>query len=544
MPGVSASPPQQQAARRSWFDGAAALFIAALVVIVVLTVSQYAISNDEQVQHRYGELILAYYASGLVDRAVFGFQNLYLYGGLFDIVAVLLGKLLPFDVYLMRHVLCAFIGVGGIVATWATARLIAGPRAGLIAAVALAVCGAWYGSMFNHTKDVPFAAAMMGASYFLLRATRDLPQPRLRHLFAFGVLLGCALGLRALGLLLPLFALAAVAIRLPPQTGAKPALRFLGHGLLLFVPAFAIGYLIMIAAWPWAALSLFNPIRGAFAFTHFAYPIKTLLDGATYLMGDVPRWYVPEYLAIKLPLVLFVGAALTMLLMTRGASSANAPVRRQGRETIFVAFIAIFPVICQTVAHGPAFTGMRHFTFVVPPLAVLAGVGLDAALTRLAARRLPMALATMAVAAGLLSPASELVRLHPYEYLYFNPLVGGLKGAAQRYDTDYWVNGMREMVADLDAYIEREGHGTHGTRPYFVAVCGERLSFEEEAKPYPRLKWANDNDPADFFIAPTHMHCDAALNGKVILRVERMGALIGVVKDRRAITEPAMVSAK
>ena len=65
-------------------------------------------------------------------------------------------------------------------AVWATARLIAGPRAGLIALVAIAVCGPYFGGMFNHTKDVPFAAAMIGAIYFLLRAARDLPAPRWR----------------------------------------------------------------------------------------------------------------------------------------------------------------------------------------------------------------------------------------------------------------------------------------------------------------------------------------------------------------------------
>ena len=44
--------------------------------------------------------------------------------------------------------------------------MIAGPRAGLLAGLALALCGVWYGGMFNHTKDVPFAAAMMGATFY------------------------------------------------------------------------------------------------------------------------------------------------------------------------------------------------------------------------------------------------------------------------------------------------------------------------------------------------------------------------------------------
>ena len=83
----------------------------------------------------------------------------------------------------------------------------------------------------------------------------------------------------------------------------------------------------MIAAWPWAALSLFNPIRGLFAFAHFHYPIKTLLSGETYLMADVPRWYVPVYLAIKLPLVVLFGAALG-LLVAAGMRTRQAALRR------------------------------------------------------------------------------------------------------------------------------------------------------------------------------------------------------------------------
>ncbi|MGH6739765.1 MAG: hypothetical protein ACREDY_12185, partial [Bradyrhizobium sp.] len=39
------------------FDLAFALLIVALILLTIWTVSDYAISNDEEVQHRYGELI-------------------------------------------------------------------------------------------------------------------------------------------------------------------------------------------------------------------------------------------------------------------------------------------------------------------------------------------------------------------------------------------------------------------------------------------------------------------------------------------------------
>src|ERR1700752_3310815 len=68
------------------FDVASAALLAILVMLVLATFRDYAITNDEWIQHRYGELIVAYYNSGLSDRSVFALDNLYLYGGLFDVV--------------------------------------------------------------------------------------------------------------------------------------------------------------------------------------------------------------------------------------------------------------------------------------------------------------------------------------------------------------------------------------------------------------------------------------------------------------------------
>ena len=142
------------------------------------TFRDYAISNDEGVQHHYGELILDYYASGFKDHSVFNFENLYLYGGLFDIIAVGLAHLAPgrslrtapYPVRADRH-----------------RRDRRRPRRPRDRSRARApacsrrsrscVCGAWYGTMFNHTKDIPFAAAMMGATLFLIRIARRLPSP-------------------------------------------------------------------------------------------------------------------------------------------------------------------------------------------------------------------------------------------------------------------------------------------------------------------------------------------------------------------------------
>ena len=79
--------------------------------------------------------------------------------------------------------------------------------------------------------------------------------------------------------------------------------------------------------------------------------------------------------------------------------------------------------------------------------------------------------------------AAILVRLHPYEYLFYNSLVGGLEGASRRYVMDYWVNIMPAAVNDLETYLDQADTPGYPIRQrrYTVAVCGERVSFENEA---------------------------------------------------------------
>lgn len=530
----------QWLSQRDVFDLASCAALAALVVTALWTFQDYAISNDEGVQHRYGELIIAYYKSGFTDLSLFKLDNLYLYGGLFDILSLGLSYVIPVDHYELRHLLCALIGIGGIAAATATARLIAGPRAAFFTIVALALCGSWYGAMYNHTKGIPLAAFMAGAMYFLVRASRNLPTPRMRDVIGFGIMTGAALGIRSLSLLLVGYLGLTILINLPrPVIGHwQERTRFALRSMLWFFPALVIAYLIMIATWPWAALSPLNPIRGLMSFGEFHYHIRTILFGQVYEMADVPRAYVPTYIAIRLPLLTLGATLLSLLLLILPMGMGGIGGTRR-RELGLIAFTAIFPVACQVVVEGPAFDGCRHFLFVFPPIAILAGVGLSTSIGALARfHRSTLIIWLSVVATCYTWTAGKLYHLHPYEYLYYNQLVGGLEGASRRFVTDYWVNSMPEAVEELHDFLDRTEPATAQTKQYKIAVCGERVSYEEYARP--NLQWIKMSDWrfADFYIAPTHMNCDRILAGKVIAKVERMGVTIGVVKDRRRIREP------
>ena len=451
----------------------------ALFVLVSATFREYAVSNDEGLQHHYGELIVAYYTSGFADKSVFDFANLYLYGGLFDVIAVLLAHVLPFDLYEIRHVVCAFAGIGGVAATWATARMIAGPRAGLLAGLALALCGVWYGGMFNHTKDVPFASAMMGATFYLLRAARVIFPIRGGAIFyGSGHCWVPRLALRATGLLMVGYAVGTdrPAIVEHRQKRLAPFReRVSVRSLLHFIPAFAIGYVIMIASWPWASLDFFNPVRAVFAFAHFHEPINTIIAGQVYSMSDVPRWYEPGYLAIKLPLFVLVGAGAALI----SARSLGGDAERQlvgerasaGNRSLV--FRHCFPVVLPN--HLPWPVVYRNAAFSVRSAAACGAC-------RHRRAHLPFVfeakgrslgfVALAGVAAALVWDAATLMQLHPYEYLFYNSLVGGLEGASRRYATDYWVNIMPAAVKDLETYLDQTDTHANPLRPATLHRCG------------------------------------------------------------------------
>ena len=54
---------------------------------VALTFRDYGLGWDDYTHAQYGELLLAFYASGFNDQRALSFVNLHMYGGGFDMAA-------------------------------------------------------------------------------------------------------------------------------------------------------------------------------------------------------------------------------------------------------------------------------------------------------------------------------------------------------------------------------------------------------------------------------------------------------------------------
>src|SRR5262249_14701867 len=121
---------------------------------------------------------------------------------------------------------------------------------------------------------------------------------------------------------------------------------------------------------------------------------------------------------------------------------------------LLLALAAALPIAVVVAMRPAMYNGVRHFLFVVPPLAVaggLAGAWLFNALRR--REHLAATAATAVFVLGVALPIADMVRVHPYEYTSFNRLAGGVAGARERYMLDYWGLSLKQASEGLAAKI-------------------------------------------------------------------------------------------
>jgi hypothetical protein len=517
--------------------GAAAL----AAILVLLTFRDYGVTWDEDVHNWYGHFVLSYYLSLFVDKTALHWQDLYNYGAVFDTVAAALNRVSPIGVYETRHLLNGLVGIFGVVGCCKLARAVAGARAGAIAAVFLIATPNYYGQMFNNPKDIPFAVGVVWATYYMVRIVPLLPRPPLRLLTKLGLAIGLTMGVRIGGLLLLGYLGLLLAIDGTWRSIAAGRVVLLlqsawtsSSGVL--APVVLIAYPAMLLFWPWAQIDpIENPLRALAFFSHQSFPFYTLYAGSFFPATDLPWTYLPTHIALALPelvlALLLCAPVIAVVSLWRGAFH----IRREPTLVCLVIGVGIvFPVAYAIAIKAVLFDGMRHFIFVLPLIAVAAAVVADQALTRLARYPYRRLILTILALYGV-AHFSIMAMLHPDQYVYYNAFVGGVEGAQRKFKLDYWANSYAEAVQGLEDFLHVAYGADFEDREFTVAVCGPPVSADYYFPP--NFRFTRRRTEADFFIAFTKDNCHRSLPGHPVYQVERMGALLSVVLDRRDFAE-------
>lgn len=540
------------------------VLFAGLLALIGLTYRDYGVSWDERLHLTYSANLVNYYRGLLgadVTTEATTYQNLYYYGGAFDLpvaVAVrLLGEVLPYGKMELRHLLNALVGLLGIVGAWAAARQLGGDKAGFWAASLLATTPVYYGHIFFNPKDIPFAVGYIWALFFLLKLLRHPEGVRWGTLVGFGLVAGLTMGIRVGGMLLITYLFlvlvwnfwrsSAGGLEGSGQTAKSWPWRELGRQVLLpGAIAGLIAYLVMLAFWPWAQQDpLRNPFIALGQFSQFDFPFRVLYRGQEVLATELPLDYLFTYMAITLPEILLIllaaGGVWAGVRAAQMIRKKELPSQRYVGGVLLLMAILI-PILTALVGRSTLYDGMRHFIFIVPPLACLAGMTFQTILDWVArkgssgdrisprgssaARPLREGILVVLVGIVLVYQAAVMIYLHPYEYIYYNRLVGGVSGASGKYEAEYWGTAVGESARWLVDHLAEQGELANGPVRVFIG-CADEFSayyyFPEQ------VEWTPHEAEADYYIISNRWECLEEVPGHEIQRVERFGVPLSIV---------------
>ncbi len=527
---------------RPSYDVAAIVVLLVASAVALWTWRDYGITWDEIYHLEYGQHIYAFFRSGFEDRSALDYRIDYLYGGGFDLPGAVFCELAApaLDRHDAIHLFGILVGIAGLWGTWRLGRVLGGPRAGLFAALFITATATYWGHMANNPKDLPFAVGYVWALALLLEAIRAFPRLRPVQAAKLAVAMGLAMSVRIAGMLLLCYLAGAIVVWLVHrgwQRRNAEALYRDGRRLLITGLAVSAGaWLVMVMWWPWA---MFDPIGRPFAalrrMSEFMSHRREMLFGGEMISTYEVDWrYLPHYFGLELPelvVVAFVPAVLLGLgVLIRRAREAERLADNLVLGTLLVSLL--FPWAYAALRGSILYDGLRHFLFEVP--VVIAGVAwfvevlLAAALARFG-RRAGLAAAVLIVLACV-DQYATMIRLHPYQYVYFNRFGGGLAGAVDEYETDYYAASHGEAGERLAAQLWRTEPERFLRTRYVVASCVGALITMRRMPP----NFEYGSKHADFWLGYTRDDCHLRhREAPIVVELEREGGVLIVGRDLR-----------
>lgn len=428
-----------------------------LLFVMVLTSRDAGINCDEVLHYQQSEAVYNYFATNGADTSALNTPETHLkyYGQSFDNITTILIKWFNIDdIYRFRHLVSSITGWTVILLTALFAVWLEGYKAGIIVIILYAVSPTFLGHSQNNLKDIPFALGYIASVWFALKFVVSGRKTPLYILLLLTISISIALSIRAGGLLLIcyllfFFTLFYVARYVKEKQIDWKQIRI---KILLLAVVITISWALSIILWPYA---LQSPVRNIFesyrVMAHFPDTFRQIFEGRVEWSDFMPWYYLPKSMGITIPLTVISGLVLF--------SCFSLIIYKRGNKFVYasVLFTFLFPLIFVIAEKSNLYSSWRQFLFLYPVLILLSAVGILYLLNAIAKRKYKwLVILTLVILS--IHPLKFMVQNHPYYYLYYNQLVGGLEGAYARYELDYYYTSQTEASEWLINYLNDQGN--------------------------------------------------------------------------------------
>jgi len=443
-------------------------------LLIVFTFRDYGMSWDQAPTREYGKSVVRFYWSLGLDTTARTRDpnNVYLYGGLFEILAPAVEPLTHLGWLEARNLTSSLFGLLGIWASFRVGSIAFGPTVGLIGALFLTLTPVYYGHEFINPKDIPFAALYALSLSYVLSLALEFPEFRWSNTVKAGLSIGAALGMRVGGLILfPLLAgslLASALWNLNELDRRVVLKKLLRAGVIHFGTVVICAWLVMLLFWPFAwkrywGVPFFGvpdfgaPFVALKEFSKYGWQGTVFFEGQLLKPSELPADYISTLFANSLPEFVLAGWLLGIIPLFLLVHSGRNVLTRTTLCATIIFVAGVGPIASIILSHALLYDNFRHILFTIPPLVTLsaAGVWAFASLFENAIIRLVL---IVTYSLGILTTIADMRALHPYEYIYYNRLIaGGLKRANDHFEMEYWGTSFREAALWLKQYYRQPG---------------------------------------------------------------------------------------
>ncbi len=455
--------------------------LAALLVLIYMIIGSLSAGNsgDEHFNHDHAGYVYEYIKTMGQDSSYLNpnYPLQKYYGQSLDNVSYIINNELGIeDYYKSRHVLNAISGWILILFTGLTAALLFGWEAGFLALLLMFFSPKILGHSWNNPKDIPFAATYTFSIYYLLSFIKFLPKINYWKLAAVALGIAASISIRIGGLIIIPYLFMFTGLyyftskNFYTKNGLTSALRVVG---LLAAVSFA-GYFSGLLLWPYGLEDPINhPLEALKEMTNYDVGLNQLFNGEITMSKNLPWTYGIEYILITSPVAVWAG-----LLIFTVTLAWYKFKRLDYLFYFFLIFAFVFPIAYTIYKNSNLYGGWRHLLWTYSPLVVLAAGGFDYFLKK---DNKYIKYGTIVLIAILLfHPVRHTFKNHPHQYVYYNQLVGGIKGAYGTFEMDYYYHSLRDGAEWL---IENE----LGNDTIIVATNHSRIS-EYYFRNHPQVK--------------------------------------------------------
>jgi hypothetical protein len=413
------------------------------------------VTCDEVLHYNHSVSVFNYYASLGADQSALNtpVTHLQYYGQSYDNLTTFIIKWFGIeDIYSFRHIMSAIAGWLTILITALFAIWIEGYGAGIIVLLLFAVSPTFMGHAQNNLKDIPFALGYIAGIYYMLKFLFSGNKGSKRYIFLLTLSIAFCISIRAGGLILICYLFMFLFFHLVVKylKDRKVGLSEIRSKLLWAFSISFLAYFLSMILWPFALKNpLVNPLKSYLVMLQFPDTFRQIFEGKVEWSDFMPWYYLPKYMAITIPIVVISGLILFIVSSKR--------IFKADKSFVWscLVFTVIFPVIFVIWEKSNLYSAWRHFLFIYPGIIILSAIGFLRLFQSIKNKYLLWVL-FLFISLISINPLKFMILNSRYSYLYYNQLVGGLKGAYGRYDTDYYFVSLKDGTEWLINYLNEK----------------------------------------------------------------------------------------